>query len=218
MFKPLTFRRFILYLTPISVSAGEAQFAHCPPQRLALVLELIPLPSRCLLCSQDGVILWPHFKSQSLEISFYHSRQLVPSDLITFFILSLTVTLYFLQWLSMPMRTWVGGPCPSWLLGGFWLHHSGLGNCWHLPWGLLQSRLNKPQLHPLPQLNCLGCGPRLRSRMFLLPTPPAGRLPAHGLQGELGLLSKALQEAESPLGCPERVTCSPGLLPGSVTF
>ena len=105
-------------LTPISMSAGEVQFALCPPQRLAPVLELIPLPSLCLPCSQDGVILWPHFKSQSLEISFYHSRQLVPSDLITFFILSLTVTLCFLQWLSIPMRTWMGGSLP--FLGTWW--------------------------------------------------------------------------------------------------
>lgn len=50
-------RKFILYLTQISLSAAKAQFAHCPPQSLAPLLELIPSLPLCWLCSQDGVIL-----------------------------------------------------------------------------------------------------------------------------------------------------------------
>ena len=47
---------------------------------------------------------------------------------------------------------------------------------------------------------------------------PARLPPARGFQGDLGLVSKALQEAVRAPDCPGPGTCSTGLLPGSFSF
>lgn len=109
------------------------------------------------------------------------------------------------------------------LSSGSWLCHSGLPNWGHLPRGLLQSRLNKswpspsaPTKLPWLQPTALGQDVPAASSSSQLPACPLP--PARGVQGDLGLVSKALQEAVGPPGGPGLGTCSTGLSPGSNSF
>lgn len=43
-------------IQPKTLSAAEAQFAHCPPQSLTPILKDPSSSPLCRLCGQDGVI------------------------------------------------------------------------------------------------------------------------------------------------------------------
>lgn len=111
------------------------------------------------------------------------------------------------------------GPWPSQPLSGSQLCHSGLANCWHLPRGSLQSRLNKS----LPSPSIPAKQPWLRPKALIQDVPAAkssSQLPARlpvGFRVTWGLSPKHCRKL-SPPGCPGLGTCSTGLLPGSASF
>lgn len=140
---------------------------------------------------------------------------------MTFSILSLTVTSYFLQQQSVPSpaRTWSrwGLPFPApWCFPALSLRP---GTLLAPVLGVRQSRLNKSPPSPSTPTKQLWL---LLSAWIqdVLAAKSSSRLPAHppvaclppalGVQSDLGLVSKEPQDAEST-GCPGPGTCLAGL-------